>query len=184
MGNDVPEVPSWFIFVRYAQIVLNFIVLVCAAVAIGAFDHAVGGAYAVGWGPGFAIFTSVYVLLFLVALFLVPIKWPQFYYKWIILIAEAFACLWTLISFAGMAEWATAFSWPGFDSDFNTIHGATSAGAAFGAFLWVTFIVTMVFYGLGCYRSRQARQTYGNSEAAMGPVPAPPAPQQPYGYQA
>jgi len=198
MDNVIPQTPSWFIFLRYGQFGLNFVVLICAAVSLGAFGK-LGPDYFLGWGPGFAVFTSVYVLIFLAAIIAIPIYAPQFYYKWFALGAECFAVLWTLSSFAGLAEWAAAFGFivgtnDEWQSVVDTIHGATSAGAAFGAFLWVSFIVSLVFHSIACHRARIAKKSWnnpGNAEAQLGPVGTSnpqqaydPAPQPAgYGYQ-
>lgn len=175
MGNEIPQTPHWFIFIRYAQIVLTLIVFVCSCVALGQVDG-----YIVGWGAGFALFTSIYTAIFLAATFLVPKFAPNFYFKWFCLGAEAFAVLWWLISFAGLATWAnflsifTSSSYPG---ALRTAYGACAAGAAFGAFNWVSFCVTLVFYAIGCHKHRIGKTGAWNAGgveaghgASMGPI--------------
>jgi len=175
MDNQIPVTPHWFIYLRYGQIGGSLIVLVCAAVSLGAFNSVNG--YYLGWGPGFAIFTAIYNLLFLSAIIAVPIFAPQFYFKWFCLGAECFAILWNLISFSGLAVWSTAFSFvEGIDNDsesrVNTVHGATAAGAAFGAFLWISFIVSLVFYSIGCHKCRVQNKSWNTPSnlESMGPV--------------
>jgi len=196
MDNVVPPTPHWFIFLRYGQLALNVIVLICAAVALGSFGKLVGDGYYLGFGPGFAIFSSVYILIFLVAVILIPIYVPNFYFKWLILGAECFAILWSLITFSGLAVWSTAFTLLDgttsyYESQVNTIHGATAAGAAFGAFLWVSLIVSLVFYAIACHKARVAKKSWNtpsNMEASMGPIgtqqhaPAYDTASQPVGY--
>ncbi|EPS36247.1 hypothetical protein H072_10352 [Dactylellina haptotyla CBS 200.50] len=170
MGNEVPQVPSWFIFVRYAQIVLTLIVFVCSCVALSQ----VRGYY-LGWGAGFSLFTSIYTAIFLAGVMLVPKFAPQFYFKWFCLGAEAFCVLWWLCSFAGLASWAAWLSlWTSGFSDGRTVYGACAAGAAFGAFNWIAFCVTLVFYSLGCHRHRVQKSTWNGGveagAASMGPI--------------
>jgi hypothetical protein len=196
MGNEVPQVPHWFIFVRYAQIVLTLIVFVCSCVALAQ----VHGWY-LGWGAGFSLFTAIYTGIFLAGVMLVPVFAPQFYFKWFCLGAECFAVLWWLISFAGLATWAnwlSAFANTSFGPG-KTAYGACAAGAAFGAFNWIAFCVTLVFYALGCHRHRVQKSGWNQGgvetgAASLGPIgvqhtgasqPAYDQPPQPtgYGYQ-
>ncbi|KAK6500224.1 hypothetical protein TWF481_010573 [Arthrobotrys musiformis] len=175
MGNEIPAVPSWFIFVRYAQIVLTFVVFICSCVALAQVKG-----WFIGWGAGFSLFTSIYTGIFLAGVLLVPKFAPQYYFKWFCLGGEAFAVLWWLISFAGLATWASALSvWSDYsgtlyDGAFKTAYGACAAGAAFGAFNWIAFCVTLVFYALGCHRHRVGKSGWnGGVEAggaSLGPI--------------
>ncbi|KAF3308230.1 hypothetical protein TWF173_001598 [Orbilia oligospora] len=175
MGNEIPALPSWFIFIRYAQIVLTLIVFVCSCVALAQVKG-----YIVGWGAGFALFTSIYTAIFLAGVLLVPKFAPQFYFKWFCLGGEAFAVLWWLISFAGLATWANLLSVFGdldsrFYSGYKTAYGACAAGAAFGAFNWIAFCVTLAFYAIGCHKHRTGKMGWnaGGVEAggaSMGPI--------------
>ncbi|KAF3932093.1 hypothetical protein ABW20_dc0106324 [Dactylellina cionopaga] len=171
MGNEVPQVPHWFQFVRYAQVVFTFIVFICACVAL-----AQSGGWFLGWGAGFSLFTAIYTAIFLAGVMLVPVFAPQFYFKWFCLGGEAFAVLWWLCSFSGLATWATWLSvyagtnfGPG-----KVVYGACAAGAAFGAFNWLAFCVTLVFYSIGCHRHRTQKGGYGGGVeaggASMGPI--------------
>ncbi|EWC48971.1 hypothetical protein DRE_00276 [Drechslerella stenobrocha 248] len=174
MGNEVPQVPPWFIFVRYAQIVLTLIVFVCSCVAVSQ----VGG-YFLGWGAGFSLFTSIYTGIFLAGVMLVPIYAPQYYFKWFCLGGECFAVLWWLCSFAGLASWASVLAvfnnYPG--SALKTVYGACAAGAAFGAFNFIAFLITLAFYAIGCHRHRVGKLgNYGGEagSASLGPIGVPP----------
>ncbi|KAK6530180.1 hypothetical protein TWF694_003547 [Orbilia ellipsospora] len=193
MGNEIPEVPHWFMFVRYAQIVLTFVVFICSCVALGQ-THG----WFLGWGAGFSLFTAIYTAFFLAGVLLVPRFAPQLYFKWFCLGAEAFAVLWWLIAFAGLADWA---GWLGTWAKYygaGTVYGACAAGAAFGAINWILFCVTLVFYSIGCHRHRVAKMNGGGGleagGASLGPIGVQntgatqptyeqPAPPQPYGYQ-
>ncbi|KAF3940564.1 hypothetical protein ABW19_dt0208409 [Dactylella cylindrospora] len=194
MDNVIPQVPSWFIFVRYAQIVLTLVVFICCCVSVSQV-----GSYWFGWGGGFGIFTCIYTFIFLAGVLLVPIYATNFYFKWFCLGAEAFAVFWWLITFAGLASWATVLKPVDVLSDYyddsglKTSYGATAAGAAFGAFNWIAFCVTLAFYAIGCHKARITKRGWaGGVEAgntSMGPIgvqqPAPqvydPAPE-PAGY--
>lgn len=181
MDNVIPQTPPWLIYVRYAQVVLTLVVLICAAVSLAAFARYDYGY--LGYGPGFSVFTCVYTFLFLAGVLLFPRFCPQFYFKWFHLGAECFCVLWWLVSWSGLAVWSTAFAYldgtysdgiyRSTDNVVKTIHGATAAGAAFGAFLWVSFIVTLVFDGIGCHRARIAKRNWntpGNVEASLGAI--------------
>ncbi|KAF3922493.1 hypothetical protein AA313_de0209304 [Arthrobotrys entomopaga] len=189
MDNAMPVVPPWFIFLRYAQIVLTFVVFICSCVALGQ-TH---GWY-LGWGAGFSLFTAIYTAFFLAGVLLVPKFAPQLYFKWFCLGAECFAVLWWLIAFAGLADWA---AWLGTYVRTTTVYGACAAGAAFGAINWILFCVTLVFYAIGCHRHRVSKMNTGGVEAggaSLGPIGVQqtgatqpnyeqPAPPQNYGYQ-
>lgn len=175
MGNEIPELPHWFIFLRYAQVVLTLIVFVCSCIALG-----VNGSYFLGWGAGFSLFTAIYTTIFLAGVLLVPVFAPQFYFKWFILGAESFAVLWWLCSFAGLASWASLLSLvQDLGGPARTVYGACAAGAAFGAFNWIAFCVSLVFYGIGCHRHRMRKAGMGGGAygghvetggASMGPI--------------
>ncbi|KAK6358939.1 hypothetical protein TWF696_000113 [Orbilia brochopaga] len=168
IGNEIPQLPHWFIFLRYAQVVLTLIVFVCCCVALGA----VQGLF-LGWGAGFSMFTSIYTAIFLAGVLLVPVYAPQFYFKWFILGAESFAVLWWLCSFAGLATWASWLSvWRGVGGTGMTVYGACAAGAAFGAFNWIAFCVSLVFYAIGCHRHRMSKMQMngGSAYSASGNV--------------
>jgi len=193
MDNEIPATPGWLIFVRYGQIAGSLILLVTAAVALASASQLDN--LFIGWGPGFAIFAAIWDLLFLAAIILIPMFLRQFYFKWIILGLESFTVLWTLVAWAGLADWAVAFSIfdgtdDSADNDINTAHGASAAGAAFGAFLWISFIVTLVFYSIGCHQCRMKKKSWNtpSNVESMGPVGVPqtgpaydPAPE-PVGY--
>jgi len=176
MDNVVPQVPSWFIFIRYAQIVLTLVVFVCSCVSVSQ-------GYFLGWGGGFGIFTAIYTFIFLAGVMLVPVYATNFYFKWFCLGGECFAVLWWLCTWAGLATWAAVLSPSGLVLGTSTAYGATAAGAAFGAFNWICFCVTLVLYAIGCHRARIASSgwTAGGVEAnqtSMGPIgtSATPAP--------
>jgi len=188
--EHIPAMPFWVGIVRVIQLVLTFIVMILCAYSSSVF----GGGYFAGYGLAFYVF--VWTLIFLAYIFVTPLWAPKFYNVWIQLVLEVKTTVIWLSTFALLAEEASAWGslqsiynedgvngvnavWPKGNSAIN----ATKGAAAMGAFAWLSFVITLVVFGIALHKFRMEGKNTGFS--GFGAThPAQYQPQYPVSYPA
>ncbi|KAF2750125.1 hypothetical protein M011DRAFT_396754 [Sporormia fimetaria CBS 119925] len=99
----------------------------------------------------FLLFTSVWTLLVVAYLVLVPSRFPQFAHKYAILAVEAVTMIFW---FAGWV--AVAALWGDTRCRHSTWCSCGIAAIIFGALTWLTFVATTVFAGLHVRRTARS----------------------------
>jgi len=164
-GRDhIPAVPFWVAIIRAFQFLLTFLVMALSAFAASVF----GAGYFPGYGMSFFVFA--WTVAFLVYIFVTPLWFPQAYIVWAQLGLEIVTVIFWLSTFALLAEEAAAWDWVG---DFGGIGideiypkwssaiAATKAAAGLGALAWLSFVVTLVIFGLNLHKHRVANGATG-----------------------
>jgi len=179
--GHIPCQPLWLLIVRGFQLILAIIVLGLSA-------YSGGGCYFYP-GYGFAIFTFVWTLLFLIYIEVTIFWFPGAYNKYAHLVLECMCVVFWLAAFAALAVVAT-YSWAisavnslvcgnnyfkryyypssGNVVDYSSYENATKAAAALGAIEWALFICSLIAFGIFLHRHRMAER-----EARMGVAPGP-----------
>jgi len=167
--RTIPTVPFWMQYVRYGQIVNALLVLILCAYPIGALSGYFGLLF--GSGPlGYGIFCAIATLIYLITAMLIAIYSPVYYFKWGVLAAECLAVLFWLSAMGSLASLASVAGWV--DGTTLTNHGpwgAIAAAAFFAAMEWISFIVTLVFYSIGCHQYRLQKFQGRGGPGYMGP---------------
>ncbi|KAB5536212.1 hypothetical protein GE09DRAFT_1249905 [Coniochaeta sp. 2T2.1] len=192
--THVPAQPVWSAFgMRVVQLLLAFIILVMTAYAADQFGTSGLAGFGLAWFT--FILTLGYIIYLAVSLFVTP----QIYNYWAQLVLESLLVIFWLCTWAVLASEAAQLS--PFDDYYGYYYGGNwksavncmKASAALGALLWVTFIITLVFFVLSLLSHRKtAAGTAGpvsDKPIADGPMPVemqnqqPAYPQQTYAQQ-
>lgn len=183
--SHIPPEPLWVGLLRIWQAVMALITLALSGFALSVFNG-----YS---GFGLNIFTSLLTWIFLAYIFVTAFAVPQAYSVWAQLGLEIALFIFWLSTWAVIASLAAAFGdWYSYGYDkWSAAVACTKAAAALGAFVWVSFIATLVNLSITLHR----HITAGNptiaggvtTEVKMEPVataaPVEPYPQQPYPQQ-
>jgi len=164
-GRDhIPAVPFWVAIIRAFQFLLTFLVMALSAFAASVF----GAGYFAGYGMSFFIFAWTFA--FLAYIFVTPLWFPQAYIVWAQLGLEIVTTIFWLSTFALLAEEAAA--WDVFGDfgglgigavypKYNSAIAATKAAAGLGALVWLSFVVTLIVFGLNLHKWRVASGATG-----------------------
>jgi len=140
--------PAIILGLRGVQVVFSLIVLGLTAYLI---DQYRGAYYYYGdrWSPAsvdFMLFTSLWTLLAVAYLLLVPTRFPKFAHKFAIAAVEFVTMIFWFAAFVAVAvRWGDAYR--GVDAR-GTFYGCGVAAIVFSAFLWLTFVATTVLSAL------------------------------------
>jgi len=164
-------VPFWVAIIRAVQFLLTFLVMALSAFAASVF----GAGYFPGYGMSFFVFA--WTLAFLVYIFVTPLWFPQAYIVWAQLGLEIVTTIFWLSTFALLAEEAAAWDWVGDDFEglgvydvypkWHSAISATKAAAGLGALVWLSFVATLIIFGLNLHKHRQARGITGFNNVAQ-----------------
>ncbi|KAH7395356.1 marvel domain-containing protein [Phaeosphaeria sp. MPI-PUGE-AT-0046c] len=139
--------PAIILGLRGVQVLLSIIVLGLTAYLIdtyrGPFDF-------YDWSPAsvdFMLFCSIWTLLAVAYLVLVPTRFPKFAHKFAIAAVEFITMVFWFAAFVAVAvRWNN--SWWGYDGRHGTFYGCGVAAIVFSAFLWLTFLATTILSAL------------------------------------
>jgi hypothetical protein len=160
----VPPQPVWSAFgMRIVQLVLAFIILVMTAYAADKFGTSDLAGFGLAWFT--FILTLGYIVYLGVSLFVAP----HIYHYWAQLALESLLVIFWLCTWAVLASEAAALSPYGglvfyYGSSWRSAVNCMKASAALGALLWVTFIITLVFFVMALLNHRRT------TAAGTGPV--------------
>jgi len=143
--SHIPAQPLWVGILRIVQAVLALITLALSAYALSYF-----GGYS---GYGLNIFTSLLTWIFLGYIFVTAFLFPEAYSVWAQLGLEIALVIFWLSTWAVIASLAAAFGdWYGYRyyGNSSAAVGCTKAAAALGAFVWVSFVATLINLGKSC----------------------------------
>ncbi|KFY22049.1 hypothetical protein V493_06895 [Pseudogymnoascus sp. VKM F-4281 (FW-2241)] len=186
-----PPQPFWLQIVRGFQLLLALVTLGLSAYALS-----VVGGYS---GYGLNIFTTIVTLFYIAYIVTSSFIVPTLYNIWTSLALQAFLCIFWLATFGTLAAASVAYSiddaFDYYDNDewFYSVHtgdyvsaetakvvvNTTKASAALTAFIWVSFVATLIYTTLSAIRHGRGNRAgaapapAANQEHKMGPVGGP-----------
>ncbi|KFY44200.1 hypothetical protein V494_01578 [Pseudogymnoascus sp. VKM F-4513 (FW-928)] len=204
-----PSAPLWLTIVRGIQLLFALVTLALSAHAL-----ATVGNYN---GFGLNIFTSIVTLFYMIYIGVTSFGAQAAFNIWISVMFQAFLAIFWLATFGTLAALAVAFTvvenHDDYDYDYNysysyrnygltddleIVSSTTKASTALSAFVWVSFVATLIYTGtsliptkssesfsanalqaLAAFRNRSANNgapAAANQEHKMGPVGAGPTP--------
>ncbi|RMZ70758.1 MARVEL-like domain [Pyrenophora seminiperda CCB06] len=149
--------PALVLGLRGVQVLFSIIVLGLSAYLVDAY---------VGWTPAsvaFMLFTSIWTLLAVAYLILAPMRFPAAAHKFAIAAVEFVTMVFWFAAFVAVAARWSGYWWVGRHS---TFHNAGVAAIVFGAFTWLTFVITTVLSALHI-RSAPRNDTTAQPSMAM-----------------
>ncbi|KAJ2902299.1 uncharacterized protein MKZ38_000765 [Zalerion maritima] len=186
--SHLPPLSPLVAGLRAAQLVLNLLILILAAVSADRFGTSDVDVY------GMTFFTFAWTLFFFGYVYGTAIFVPEFYNVYAHLGAEFLTCLWWLVSWALCASRANDFNfYRGSSSRANLFLDTLAAAAGLGALQWLLFIGTLVLLAMYVMNTKypngfpkpQVKPTGGGGPGpGPAPVEAPPVgPNGNYGQQ-
>ncbi|KFY18175.1 hypothetical protein V492_00110 [Pseudogymnoascus sp. VKM F-4246] len=185
-----PSAPLWLTIVRGIQLLFALVTLALSAHAL-----ATVGTYS---GFGLNIFTSIVTLFYMIYIGVTSFGAQAAFNIWISVMFQAFLAIFWLATFGTLAALAVAFTvvenHDDYDYDYNysysyrnygltddlkIVSSTTKASTALSAFVWVSFVATLIYTALAAFRNRSANNgapPAANQEHKMGPVGAGPTP--------
>lgn len=192
-----PPQPFWLQIVRGIQLLLAVVTLGLSAYALS-----VVGGYS---GYGLNIFTTIVTIFYIAYIITSSFIAPNMYNIWTSLALQAFLCIFWLATFGTLAAASVAYSiddsFDHYDSDewFYSVHtgdyvsaetakvvvNTTKASAALTAFIWVSFVATLIYTSMFPQPQHSEKPSSNPSQpyppsataAAIEPEPPPPLPQ-------
>jgi uncharacterized membrane protein len=142
--------PAVVLGLRGVQVLLSVIVLGLTAYIVDAYTNPWGS-----WSPhsiNFMLFTSVWTLLAVAYLVLVPTRFPRAAHKFAIAAVESLTMIFWFAAWVAVAVlWGDSYRWTA--ARRGPIYGSGVAAVIFAAFIWVTFVVTTIISALHIRRS-------------------------------
>ncbi|KAH8904641.1 hypothetical protein BR93DRAFT_930101 [Coniochaeta sp. PMI_546] len=173
----IPAQPVWSaVALRIVQLILAFIILVMTAYAASQFGTGDLAGFGLAWFT--FILTVGYIIYLGVSLF----NATHIYNYWVQLVLESLLVIFWLCTWAVLASEASDLS--PFDDYYGYYYGGhwrsavncMKASAALGALLWVTFVITLVFFVLALLSHRKTTAGTTTGPISDKPVVDGPAP--------
>jgi len=180
--EHIIEVPKWTLILRIASLVLAIIILGLDSYGIHyyAFDKLI-----------FSLVTCLLTFIVIIYMIVATLAIPKAYNMWAFLALDILMVIFWLIDFALVGSLAAAFAggtesvyayyyyWWKRDiskrdtTTYDAYYGALVAGAVFGAFNFVIFVVNLVILGIGLNKHRLAATPTGAPPGYNNGVAAP-----------